>query len=184
MSEGTAPQFYAALALAQAGDVQRAQSILEKLSERFPTDTLMNARELPTLRAAIALARGNHAEAISALESARAYEGGGGLSGLETESFYFRGLAYLAAGSGAEAAAEFQRLLDSKGIVILGLGRPLAQLGLARARALEGDAAGARIAYQDFLGLWKDADPDIPILQQAKAEYAKLQETPASVPAN
>jgi len=175
MSEGTAPQFFAALALSQVGDVQRAQSILTKLSERFPTDTLMNARELPTLHAAIALARGNHAEAISALESARAYEGGGGLSGAETESFYFRGLAYLAAGSGAEAAAEFQRLLDLKGIGIISLSRPLAQLGLARARALEGDAAGARVAYQDFFALWKDADPDVGILQAARTEYARLQ---------
>ena len=184
MSEGSAPQYFAALALAQAGAVQPAQAILSKLAERFPTDTLMNARELPALRAAIALGRRNPASAIEALESAHPYEGGTGFAGTETESLYFRGLAYLGAGSGPEAAAEFQRLLDKTWLSIIGVNQPLAQLGLARARALQGDEAGARRAYQDFLARWKDADSDIPVLQQAQAEYARLQQAGAGVPAN
>ncbi len=133
---------------------------------------MLNARDLPTIRAAIELQRGNPAEAIELVQSAAPYElgGGGGLAAI-----YVRGQAYLSAGRGVEAAAEFQKILDHRGVDPLSILSPLARLGLARAHALAGDEAGARRAYQDFLALWKDADPDIPILQEAKAEYAKLQ---------
>jgi tetratricopeptide (TPR) repeat protein len=96
----------------------------------------------------------------------------GGAAGLAT--IYVRGQAYLRAGAGEEAVTEFQKILGHKGIAPVALLHPLARLGLARAHALAGDTAGARRAYQDFLALWKDADPDIPILQEAQAEYAKL----------
>ncbi len=115
--------------------------------------------------------RGNPRKAIEVLQPARAYE----LSpdaGLYAN--YIRGQAYLKAGMTAGAAAEFQTVVDNRGVVPTSALYPLAHLGLARAYALAGDTTSARRAYQDFLALWKDADPDIPILQEAKAEYAKL----------
>ncbi len=102
------------------------------------------------------------------------YERGGGPRSLGRAFIYTRGQAYLRMGGGEEAAAEFQKILDRAGLAALGPLRPLAHLWLARARALAGNEAGARRTYQDFLAHWKDADPDIPILQQARAEYAKL----------
>jgi tetratricopeptide (TPR) repeat protein len=167
-------QQIAALALAWAGDVARAQTLADDLGQRFPTDTLLNARALPTIRAASEIQRGNPARAVELLETASLYELGGGPGNFGRASIYTRGQAYLRLGKGDEAALEFQKILDHPGLAALGPLRPLAQLGLARARALAGDTAGARRAYQDFLALWKDADPDIPILQEAKAEYAKL----------
>ncbi|HKZ52927.1 MAG TPA: tetratricopeptide repeat protein, partial [Candidatus Acidoferrales bacterium] len=175
ISEGDAPLYFSALAFAYADAHPQAQAALDKLAQRFPTDTIMNARELPTVRAAIELNRGNATRAIEFLESARPYEGGTGMSGPETDSTYARGLAYLRLGKGADAATEFKKLIDRKGLTVIGESRPLARLGLARARAQAGDAAAARIAYQDLFALWKDADSDIPVLQQARAEYAKLQ---------
>ncbi|MCH7986712.1 MAG: tetratricopeptide repeat protein, partial [Acidobacteria bacterium] len=167
-------QKIAALALAWAGDVARAQALADDLGQRFPTDTLLNARALPTIRAAIEIQRGNPARAVELLETASLYELGGGPGNLGRASIYIRGQAYLRLGKGDEAALEFQKILDHPGLAALGPLRPFAHLGLARAHALAGDTAGARRAYQDFLALWKDADPDIPILQEAKAEYAQL----------
>ena len=127
----------------------------------------MNAVQLPTARAAVEIRRGNPGKAIELLRAAAPYELG------DLGAVYARGEAYLAARAGAEAAAEFQKILDHQGAAT-GTVYPLAHLGLGRAWALAGDSARSRKAYQDFLALWKDADPDIPILQEARQEYAKL----------
>ncbi|MFB3154675.1 MAG: tetratricopeptide repeat protein, partial [Candidatus Acidiferrales bacterium] len=158
----------AAVALALAGATRQAQALVGELAERFPTDTLMNAVSLPNARAAIELQRGNPAKAIELLEAAAPYER------RNLGTIYLRGQAYLRAGVGTEAVAEFQKILEMRGVLPNAFEHVLAHLSLARAYALTGDTAGARRAYQDFLALWKDADPDIPILQEAKAEYAKL----------
>jgi hypothetical protein len=176
------------LAFAMVGDAARAESLAQDLNERFPLDTQMQSLWLPAIRAQLALNRSNPAAAISALQAASAIELGqiaflANLSCLYPA--YIRGEAYLAAGQGSAAAAEFSRILDHSGIVWNCWTGALAHLGVARAKALQSrtsqgadaDAArvGALAAYKDFLALWKDADPDIPILKEAKAEYAKLQ---------
>ncbi len=160
----------AAQALALAGDFRRAQTVADDLAGRFPTHTIMNSVNLPLIRGEIELARGNPARALQLLEPAVPYE----LSFLAIGTIYVRGRAFLHSGKGPEAAAEFQKILDHRGIAAVSPVHALARVGLARARLLAGDTAGARIAYQDFFALWKDADPDIPILHEAKAEYAKL----------
>jgi eukaryotic-like serine/threonine-protein kinase len=177
----------AALAFAMAGDTARAESMAQDLAKRFPLDTQMQSLWLPAIHAQLALNRKNPASALTALHAAVPVELGliqflNYFSGLYT--VYIRGEAYLATGQGEEAAAEFQKILDHSGIVWNCWTGALAHLGLARANALEAktlqgagaDAARARAlaAYKDFLALWKDADPDIPILKEAKAEYAKL----------
>jgi tetratricopeptide (TPR) repeat protein len=166
----------AALALALAGDIPRAQTLSADLNQRFPEHTFLQFSFLPAIRAAVALHQGKPQEAIESLRAASTYELGeyGDITWTTMMPVYGRGEAYLAAHQGSQAAAEFQKILDHGGIV---LGNPigaLAHLGLARAYTLEGDTAKAKAGYQDFLTLWKDADPDIPILKQAKAEYAKL----------
>jgi hypothetical protein len=167
-----------ALALAYAGDAGQAQALADDLGKRFPEDTVVQFNYLPTLRAKLALLRSSPQQALDSLQAAAPYE-----LGLPAYSFYnwpnlypvyVRGEAYLAAHQGNEAAAEFQKILDHRGIVLNEPIGALAHLQLARAYAMRGDAAKARAAYQDFLTLWKDADPDIPILIAAKAEYAKL----------
>ena len=164
------------LALALAGDIAQSQALADKLSKEFPQDTFVNSYWLPATRAAIELNRHNPAKAVDELRAAQGLELGqasplvGPLIVL-----YLRGNALLAAGQSKEAAAEFQRIIDRPGIVLNSPVGPLARLGLARALAASGDKAKARTAYQDFLALWKDADSDIPILKQAKSEYAKLQ---------
>ena len=178
----------ATLAFAMVGDAARAEPLAQDLNKRFPLDTQMQSLWLPAIRAQLALNRNNPAAAISALQAASAIELGqiafvANLSCLYPA--YIRGEAYLAAGQGSAAAAEFSRILDHSGIVWNCWTGALAHLGLARANALQArtsqgaDADAARVralaAYKDFLTLWKDADPDIPILKQAKAEYAKLQ---------
>ena len=127
---------------------------------------------MPTLRASLELSRGNSARATKLLEAAAPYELGG--EGY-LYAIYVRGRAHLLSRQGREASAEFQKIVDHPGIVLNFPTAALAHLGLARAYALSGETAKSRTAYQDFLNLWKDADPDIPILKQAKAEYAKLQ---------
>jgi len=168
-----------ALALAYASELDRARVLAEDLNKRFPEDTVVQFNYLPTLRAKIALLRSNPQQALDAVGAAAPYE-----LGLPAFSFYnwpnlypvyVRGEAYLAAHKGSEAAAEFQKILDHRGIVLNEPIGALAHLQLGRAYAMEGDTAKSRAAYQDFVTLWKDADPDIPILKQAKAEYAKLQ---------
>ena len=179
-SAGVDVQYGSALALAYAGDTGRAQELTEGLDKRFPEATIVQFNYLPTLRAKLALNRGNPSEALEILRAAVPYE-----LGLTTFSdeyawnglypVYVRGEAYLAAHQGSEATAEFQKILDHRGIVWNSPIGALAHLQLGRAYAMEGDTAKAKAAYQDFLTLWKDADPDIPMLKQAKAEYAKLQ---------
>jgi tetratricopeptide (TPR) repeat protein len=155
-----------------SGDVGRAQAITADLSRRFPADTPLHAVSIPMVEALAAMNRKAPQEAIERLQVAAPYELGVGQALLP---IYIRGLAYLQAKRGAEAAAEFQKIVDHRGIAPVGPEHSLAKLGLGRAYVMSGDAAKARAAYQDFLALWKDADPDIPILKQAKAEYAKLQ---------
>jgi eukaryotic-like serine/threonine-protein kinase len=165
-----------ALALAMCGDAALAEKLAAETSKRLPNGTVWNAVQLPEIRAAIELQRGQPAKAVELLASAspyeRAYPG----------AVYLRGLAYLRMGKGAEAAAEFRKILDHKGaswgstwrLPNWGLHYSISYLGLARASVLAGDAAKAKKAFQDFFASWKDADRDLPILKQAKAEYAGL----------
>jgi tetratricopeptide (TPR) repeat protein len=165
-----------ALALAQIGDTGKAQKMAEDLGHDFPQDTLVLAFGLPTVRALADLKRDHPAESIAALESARKYELGAGPTSLAPYwPIYIRGEAFLRMQDGAKAAAEFQKVLDHRGALAFNVLYPLAHLELGRAYLQQGDATKARAAYQDFFGLWKDADADVPILKQAKAEYAKLQ---------
>ena len=178
LSKDKEVQFAAALVGAMAGDTTRAQLQADDLMKRFPQDTIVQFNYLPTLYAQIALSRKDPSKAIDTLKSALPYElGRQGEAGFRLALYpvYVRGEAFLAANQGSAAATEFQKILDRRGIIV---NQPLgiaARLQFARADALSGDAARGRTAYQDFLALWKDADPDIPILKQAKAEYARLQ---------
>ena len=180
----------AALAFAMVGDTARARALAQDLGKRFPMDTQMKSLWLPAIRAQSALVRKNPSGALNALEatSSRSIELGaiGFVNNISClYPTYLHGEAYLAAGQGTQAGAEFQKILDHSGIVWNCWTGALARLGVARANALEArtsqraDADAARVralaAYKDFLTLWKDADPDIPILKEAKAEYAKLQ---------
>ena len=169
-------QAVAAVALLRAGDTTQAQRIADDLAKNYPEDTIVNSYWLPAVHAIMEVNRHNPAKALELLRAAQPYELGNPSPTVGPLSpVYFRGYAFLAAGQGKEAAAEFQKLLDHRGIVLNSPIGALASLGLARGRAASGDHAEARTAYQDFFALWKDADPDVPILQQAKAEYAKLQ---------
>jgi eukaryotic-like serine/threonine-protein kinase len=178
----------AALAFAMAGDTARAESLARDLGKRFPLDTQMQSLWLPAIQAQLALDKKNPASALTTLQAASPIELGqiGFVANISClYHVYIRGQAYLAAGRGSAAAAEFQKILDHSGIVWNCWTGALAHLGVARANALQSrtsqgaDADAARVralaAYKDFLALWKDADPDIPILKEAKAEYAKLQ---------
>jgi hypothetical protein len=162
------------LALAWAGNTPRAESLVNDLGRRFPQDTLVQSVVLPTVRAQIELSRGNPARGTELLRTAAPYE----LTGISFKGCiypaYVRGETYLAAKEGPAAAAEFQKILDHRGLVGACETGALAHLQLGRAYAVQGDTAKAKAAYQDFLTLWKDADPDIPVLMQAKAEYAKV----------
>jgi len=171
-------EYGAALALAFGGDTARAEALAEDLAKRFPEDTLVQFNYLPTIRAQLALVRMDHSKAIEVLQAASPYELGtpsGNAYSPGLYPVYVRGKAYLAMHQGGEAAAEFRKILDNRGIALNEPIGALARVGLARAYVLQNDTAKAKAAYQDFLTLWKDADPDIPILKQAKAEYAKLQ---------
>jgi len=177
LAPGRDVRVLAALAQARAGNTSVANKLVDGLDQEFPLDTLMRGYVLPTARAMLALNRGDGKQALKLLEATSEYDLACPPAFLYIEpSFYpiyVRGQAYLKSKQGQEAAAEFQRM-----IAIRGLSYPLfslAHLQLGRAYALAGEAAKARAGYQDFLSLWKDADPDIPILKQAKAEYAKLQ---------
>jgi len=171
-------QFAAALALALAGDSSSAVRIMEDLAKRFPEDTIVQFDYLPTIRAQLALIRNDDAKAVEALEAAAPYElglAGGTTFSTNLYPVYVRGEAYLAAKQGTQASAEFQKIIDRPGVVINEPIAALSHLGLARAFTLQGDTAKARAAYQDFFALWKDADPDIPILIAARSENARLQ---------
>jgi predicted Zn-dependent protease len=170
-------QEFGALVLGGSGDTKRAEALLQDLQKHFPFHTMVQSYWLPTTRAQIALVNQQPQQAIDMLQAALPVELGEPLSTPGPPCLYpvyVRGEAYLAAGQGSAAAAEFQKLIDHRGITWNCTTGALARLGLGRAYALAGDKTKAHAAYQDFLALWKDADPDIPILQQAKAEYAKL----------
>ncbi len=158
-----------ALALAQIGDDRQAQKIVDGLNHDFPHDTLMQQYWIPSIGATIEVAHRNPAKAIELLQATSPYE----LSGDLLPAFV-RGQAYLLARNGTAAVAEFQKLLDHRGLVLASPLGALAHLEIGRAYAMAGDSTKAKIAYQDFLTLWKDADPDIPVLKEAQAEYAKL----------
>jgi eukaryotic-like serine/threonine-protein kinase len=154
--------------------------LTDDLGKRFPEDTLVQFNFLPAVRARLAIGRGKASEAVENLRAAAPYELGetrafGALGWTALYPVFVRGDAYLAGHQGKEAAAEFQKILNHRGIVVNEPIGALAHLGVARAFAMQGDTAKAKTAYSDFLTLWKEADSDIPILRQAKAEYAKLQ---------
>jgi hypothetical protein len=160
--------------MARARDRGQVNILIEKLARDYSLDTLVQNYSLPTIRGAIDLEEGTPSAAINALKAALPYELGLPKGFAHLYPAYVRGQAYLKAGQGGAAAAEFQKILDHPGIVLNNLIGVLARLQLARAEAMMGDKAAARKSYQDFLTLWRYADPDIPICRQAKAEYAKL----------
>jgi serine/threonine protein kinase/tetratricopeptide (TPR) repeat protein len=177
LTPGRDVEMLAALVLARIGEAVRAKTIVGQLEKSYPSQTVLKVYWLPTIKAAIELNANNAAQSLVYLEAAAPYELG------EPPPFqigtmypaYIRGEAQLMAHNGAAAAVEFQKLMDHRGIVLDFVAGSLAHLQLGRAYAMAGDTAKAKSAYQDFLTLWKDADPDIPILKEAKAEYAKLQ---------
>lgn len=164
-----------AVAFVLAGDEGRALALADDLAKRFPESTLVQTNYLPSIRAQLALNRMDPRQALDNLQMAAPYELGYSDGSNALFPIFLRGQAYLMARRGSEAAAEFQKILDHRGTVLNECIGALGYLGLARARALEGDTVKAKSAYQEFLGLWKDADPDLPILKQAKVEFAKLQ---------
>ena len=173
LANGRDVRTLAAVAFGVAGDSAQAGRLADELASEFPEDTIMQFVYLPTIRAAALPMAASSDRVIKILAPARQYELGD--HGLPLYSAYLAGEAYLAAHQGSAAAAEFQKIIDHPGVITNNLIGALARAGLARAYAMQGDRVRARAAYQDFLALWKDADPDIPILKDAKAEYAKLQ---------
>ena len=172
LSSGRDVKVQAALALARIGDVAHAKALVVELQKSYPANTLLNVYWLPSIKAAIELSRGNSSQALLDLETAAPYELAGGLT---LYPAYLRGQAYLLAHNGMAAAAEFQKMLDHRSIVQNFVTESLAHLQIGRAYAMTGDTVKAKAAYQDFFSLWKDADPAISCLKQARAEYAKLQ---------
>lgn len=168
----------AALAFARIGDIDRADRMARDLAERFPLNTAINRYWLPAIYASIEIKRGNLAKALADLQATTQYELGTPLPQFEVGGslypVYIRGQVYLLLHKGKEAAAEFQDFLDHRGIALNSPLGALARLQLGRAYALQDNSAQSRAAYQDFFGLWGDADRDIPILITAKSEYAKL----------
>jgi eukaryotic-like serine/threonine-protein kinase len=171
-------EILAAIALGRAGDVQEAEKLAKDLEKQYPLDTLVNDYWLPVIRGSGEIARNNPAKAIELLLPSAPYELASPVawSGLGGPMYpaYLRGEAYLQLRQGTDAAAEYQKILDNPGFMMACPLRALAQLGMARSFLIAGDPAKARSCYQKFLTLWKDADPDVPILIAAKAEYAKL----------
>jgi eukaryotic-like serine/threonine-protein kinase len=179
LGRGRNVDYAAAFALALSGDLQKSRALAEDLAREFPEDTFVQFMYLPTLRALFSLNTHDPAAAIQALQVASRYDlhtGGAGFIQRFGALYpiYVRGVAYLAARQPAEAAAEFQRILDHRSIVLVDPMDALARLQLARALVLSGDTAKAKSAYNDLLTLWKNADPDIPVLEEARAEYARL----------
>ena len=176
LSNGRDVEALSAVALGLAGDSAHAMRLADDLGKRFPEDTIVQLNYLPTIRATAWLRDGDASKATQTLAAAAPHELGGIVEIFHFVLYpvYMRGEAYLAAKQGTAAAAEFQKILDHSGVVRSEPIGALAHLELGRAYALSGDISKARSAYTDFLTLWKDADPDIPILKKAKAEYAKL----------
>ena len=175
-SKDSSVRRFAAVALALAGDTRRAEAIEAGMNKLDRSDTLHQRYWQPTIRAAILLKQDNPSKALLELEAASPYELGDVIGFYTAPLFpvYLRGQAFLAMHQGREAAIEFQKFIDHPGVIQNYPLGALARVGLARAYAMQGDVPKSRAAYKDFLTLWKDADPDIPILKQAKAEYAKL----------
>jgi tetratricopeptide (TPR) repeat protein len=180
LSRGRDVEYAAAVALAMSGDASQSQALADDLERRFPEDTSVQFNYLPALRGFGALNRNEPAKAIQLLQTAASHE----LSVTGSTFFaffgmfypvYFRGEAYLATHQGAEAAKQFQTILDHRGLAFNDPIGALARLQLARAYKMSGNQAKATATYEDLLSLWKDADPNIPILSQARSEYAKLQ---------
>jgi eukaryotic-like serine/threonine-protein kinase len=175
-SSGRDIKVVAALALARSGDTAAAKALIDELEKKYPTHTFLKLYWLPTIRAVLELNRGHPSQALDDLQPAAPYElGQAGLGFNSIYPAYVRGQAYLKARNGTAALAEFQKMLDHKAIVQNSVIGSLAYLQVARAYTMAGDTAKAKAAYEDFLTLWKGADPDVPILKEAKAEYAKLQ---------
>ncbi|HYJ47677.1 MAG TPA: tetratricopeptide repeat protein, partial [Pyrinomonadaceae bacterium] len=174
-TQALAPKYFqlftarAALALALCDEESQAQRLADDLVKDYPKNTRVNSIWVPPIRAAIELRRGRAQQAVNLLEDAKRYE-----AAAQFWPQYLRGLAYLKLRLGAEAAREFQKILDHRGEALLSALYPLARLGLARAAVMNGDAAKARPAYQDFFALWKEADADLPVLVEAKKEYERL----------
>ena len=160
--------------LARLGDAAGTRKLIEDLNKEAPLDTLVNEVFIPEARAAISLQQNQPAQAVSDLQTAIPYEFGTGLRGARYGPKYLRGEAFLRLHDGVKAAAEYQSILEHHGVAAGSVLYPLSQLGLARAYALQSNTAKAKTAYQDFFAAWKDADPDVPILKTAKAEYEKL----------
>ena len=172
LSSGRDVKVQAALTLARIGDVSRAEALVEELQKNYPTNTMLKVYWLPCINAAIELNRGNASRAVALLESAAPYEMA---EGFTLYPAYLRGQAYMQEHNETAAAAEFQKMLDHRSIVLNFVTGSLAHLQIGRAYAMAGDTAKAKVAYQDFFSVWKDADPGISVVKQAKAEYAKLQ---------
>jgi eukaryotic-like serine/threonine-protein kinase len=177
LARGRDVKLLAALTLARLGEAARAKTMVEELEKSDASNTVLKLYWVPTLKAAIDIKSGDFAHALVLLEAAAPYELG------EPPPFqvgsmypaYLRGQAQLMAHNGAAAAAEFQKLIDHRGVVANTPLAALARMQLGRAYTVSGDTTKAKSAYQEFFAIWKDADPDIPILKEAKAEYAKLQ---------
>jgi eukaryotic-like serine/threonine-protein kinase len=177
LSSGRDVRLFAALTYARIGESARSKTMIAELEKNYPSDTLLRGYWLPTLKGALELSTNHPEQALVFLEAALPYELGQPpqLQVGTMYPVYLRAQAQLAIHNGSAAAAEFQKFLDHRGVILNFPLGTLARLGLARAYALQGNAAKARASFQDFFTLWKDADPDIPVLKQAKAEYAKLQ---------
>jgi serine/threonine protein kinase len=175
LQSGRDVKLLAALTLARAGDTAKANRLVQQLEKTASTDTMLKLYCLPTIHGAVEIGKDNPSQGIRDLEAAVPYDLGGTLAFQYLYPVWVRAQAYLAAHNGVAAAAEFQKMIDHPGIVLNQPIGPLAHLGLGRAYALSGDNVKARASYQNFFTLWKDADPDIPILIAAKLEYAKLQ---------
>jgi len=173
LSPGRYVKVLVALALARAGETSQSRTMLQALQKAEPTNTILKVYWFPVIEASIAMDQSSPDQTVIALEPALPYELGGNIGWIYPA--YIRGQAYLAQKNGPAAAAEFQKLLDRPGLVVNGLLGSLAHLQIARAYAIAGETAKSKAAYQDFLALWRDADPDVPILKEAKAEYATLQ---------
>jgi eukaryotic-like serine/threonine-protein kinase len=169
ISQGYLVKFYAASDMAVAGENQKALQLASEVAKQRPLDTLVESVCVPYVQAVVALNGGNAKHSIELLNSAVPYESG------TTRDMYVRGLAYVKMGQGAEAAQEFQKILALRNFAPADPLMSFAHLGLGHAYAVAGDTVKARAAYQDFFALWKDANPGIPILVAAKADYAKLQ---------
>jgi eukaryotic-like serine/threonine-protein kinase len=175
LSRNREVEYGAPFALAQSGEIAQAEALANDIEKRFPEDTSARFSYMPTLKAVFALQRGDAAKAIEELQGAIPYETGRPrLSVGAMYPIYVRGEAFLAEARGAEAAAEFQKILDHRGVVVSDPVGALARLELGRAYRMEGDSAKAEAAYEVFLALWKDADRDVPVLIEAKRESAEI----------